>query len=268
MLRKVSFQVLVLALLLLTFFGTPFKAHAGGVCGGAYIVEAGDTPEIIAAMCGTSASAIYAANPGVSGALRAGQIITVPGANYLIPGVPIATATNTSSYPPAGYSNTYVVQTGDTFASIASRYGVSTYNLWTANQNIADINALYVGQVISVPAVFGQPTYQIWAAIVTTSSATPSPLSYGAVPVGTVNGTILLVNKSNGDVYVSLRGTTRDGNNIIREYPVNGTMEVKAPAGWYAYVAWVGGQKFEGQFNLPQEADHSITFYSNKVSVE
>jgi hypothetical protein len=45
-------------------------------------------------------------------------------------------------------------------------------------------------------------------------------------------------------------------------------MKVNVPAGWYIYVAWVGGQKFEGQFNLGGGSDHVISFYSNKIVVE
>jgi hypothetical protein len=97
---------------------------------------------------------------------------------------------------------------------------------------------------------------------------TSSPLSYGTVPPGTLYGKVQLSNKANGDVYVSLQGTTRDGVSVINEYPVDGTMSVKVPAGWYVYVAWVGGQKFEGQFNLGGGSEHAITFYSKKVVVQ
>jgi hypothetical protein len=94
----------------------------------------------------------------------------------------------------------------------------------------------------------------------------PVPLSYGTAPAGTKNGNVSLVNKSFGDVYISLQGTTRDGTHLIREYPVSGSMTVKVPAAWYVYVAWVGGVKYEGQFNLGQGGDHTITFYDKKVT--
>ena len=71
--HKFFTQVLVLVLILLAFFGTPLNAQAGGVCGGPYVVAAGDTLETIAAMCGTTVSAIYAANPGI-GAQRTGWL--------------------------------------------------------------------------------------------------------------------------------------------------------------------------------------------------
>ncbi|MDP1714117.1 MAG: LysM peptidoglycan-binding domain-containing protein [Anaerolineales bacterium] len=245
-------QVSVLVLFLLAFLVTPLSVQAGGVCGGTYVVEQGETVETIAAKCGTKVSAIYAANPGISGSLYTGQVLTVPGSNY-------NNQSNNEIY--SSNNGTYIVQYGDTFSVIASRFGVSMYDLWIANPYIWDINVLYAGQVIHVPG-------SSWVAIVPTPAKTPIPLSYGTVPKGTPYGAIKLSNKANADVYVSLQGTTRDGIQVINEYPVSKTLNVEVPAGWYVYVAWVGGQKFVGQFNLGGDSDHSITFYSNKVTVD
>ena len=274
--HKAFAQVSVLVLFLLASFAVPVSVQAGGVCGGTYIVEQGQTLDTIAAMCGTTVSAIYAANPGISGSLYAGQVLTVPGSNYIISSTPIPSTNIPSSsynyynnyynyygYAPVSYNGTYIVQYGDTFSGIASRFGVSIYDLWAANPYIWDINLLYAGQVIYLPA-------SSWTVIAPTPTPTesPVPLSYGTVPLGTPYGKIRLSNQANGDVYVSLQGTTRDGLDVINEYPVSGTMDVNVPAGWYVYVAWVGGQKFTGQFNLGGGENHSIMFYSNRVVVE
>jgi hypothetical protein len=67
---------------------------------------------------------------------------------------------------------------------------------------------------------------------------------------------------------VSLQGTMDDGSAVIKEYPVDrGSMTVRVPVGQYIYVAWVGGRKFDGQFNLNEDWNRTITFYSNKVVV-
>jgi LysM repeat protein len=269
--RKVFTQVSVLILFLLAFLGTPASVQAGGVCGGTYIVQPGDTLGGIASYCGTTIPAIYAANPGISAYLYAGQVLVIPGGDYC-------------NCPPVHYTNTYIVQYGDTFSEIASRFGVSTYDLWAANPYIWDINLLYAGQVLYVPAsswvvpapIWPQPaptqpvTDSSWFKIVDTSTETetPPPLSYGTAPSGTPKGKVGLIKKTRADVYISLQGTTRDGSSVINEYPVSGTMNVKVPVGWYTYVAWVGGQKHSGQFNLGGSSDRSITFYSNKVVVE
>ena len=246
--RKPLAQVFVLILILIALLAVPGNARAGGVCGGTYVVEWGDTLDKIAAMCGTTVSAIYAANPGISGYLYAGQILVIPGSDYC-------------NCPPVSYKGTYIVQYGDTFSGIALLYRVSIKDLWAANPQIWNINYLYAGQVINIPG-------SSWFSIVPTRTETPVSLSYGSVPAGTPYGKIKLSNKAKTEVYVSLQGTTRDGFHVINEYPVGGTMEVKVPAGWYIYVAWVGGRKFDGQFKLGGGSDHSITFYRDRIVVD
>jgi len=249
--HKIWIRNSVLALLLLAVFGIPTYARAGGVCGGTYIVEAGETLAVIAAKCGTTTSAISAANVGLGAVLSTGQAITVPGNNY---------AASAGSY-----NGTHTIQVGDTFSIIANRYGVSMYDLWTANPEIADINTLTVGKTIRVPATSGQAVVSAVTYPIAIAPAQAAPaLSYGVFSPGAAHGTITLVNKSRDDIYVSLHGTTREGASVIREYSISGTMEVKMPVGWYTYVAWVGGQKIEGSLNLPNEADRTVTFYNKK----
>ena len=265
---KVFAQISILALLLLAFFGTPLGAQAGGVCGGIYVVDAGDTLNSIAARCGTSVSAITTANPGVADPLHSGQTLNLAGSsssgNSVTSSIVSGDTNNYNTYnnynstsSTVNYSNgTYIVQYGDSFSAIASRYGLSVNQLWAANPQIWNINYLYAGQLIYLPGYSAA------------SMATSVPLSYGTVPAGTPYASVRLVNKSSGDAYISLQGTTRDGNHVINEYPVTGSMKVKVPAGWYVYVAWVGGQKYEGQFQIGKDSDHTISFYNNKIGVE
>lgn len=278
MLRKVFLQVLVLISILLATLAVSGNAQAGGYCGSTYVVQWGDTLDEVAAICGTTVSALYAANPGISGYLYAGQVLVIPSDNY---------CNCPSGYyydcncPPGNYTGTYIVQYGDTFSMIASRYGISAYELWALNPQIWNINYVYAGQVLYVPAGAGQPVYypqttgQVvyppaspWFAIVPTPAEELVPLSYGTVPEGTPYGKIKLSNMAYDQIYVSLQGTTRDGSHVINEYPVDGKMSVRVPAGWYVYVAWVGGHKFKGQFNLSGGGDRTLTFYSDKVVVE
>lgn len=275
--NKTVSQISVLMMILVAFFAVPSHAQAGGVCGGTFTVEQGETLEKIAAMCGTTVSAITAANPGISGALSVGQVITVPGVNYVAPNTPVpSTGTpgttvinnyyttnnyynNASSSSTSSSSNgTYIVQRGDTFSSIASRFGFSVSALWAANPGIQNINLLYVGQTIYLPGISIEP--------VPTQELIPR--SWGIAPRGTAYADVKLSNKSKAQAYISLQGTTKDGTDVIREYPVDGTFEVSVPAGWYIYVAWVGGKKMEGQFNLVGNANISITLYKDKVVVD
>ena len=96
----------------------------------------------------------------------------------------------------------------------------------------------------------------------------PTPLSYGKVSPGSPMANVELSNKANGNVYVSLQGTARDGTNVNCEYPVSGTFSVTVPAGYYNYVAWVGGREFSGAINLPGKSSHSLTFHSNEVDAQ
>ncbi len=273
--RKVFTQVSVLALLLLALLAIPAVAQAGGVCGGKYVVDAGDTLSSIAARCGTSVSAVTGANPGVVDPLRAGQTLTLPGSGSSGSSATSSIVSSDTSYnattynatytaaPAVTYSNgTYIVQSGDTFSAIASRYGLSINQLWAANPQIWNINYVYAGQVIYIPTTAsGQTSYS--------STTAQVPLSYGNVPAGTAYSAVRLVNKSQSkEIYVSLQGTTNDGINVIYEYPVNSFLKVKVPIGSYTYVAWANEQQFVGYFNLGKDKDRTLTFYNDKSTVE
>ncbi len=241
-------KVSILVLLALALLAFPAQTQAGGYCGRYYTVQWGDTLGGIATLCGTTVSAIYAANPGLSGYLYAGQIIVIPdGGCYY-------------NCPPPPTTRSYTVMWGDTFASIAQKFGVSVSALWSANPQIPNINYIYAGQVIYVP---GAPPI-----VIVPVATDPPPLSYGTVPAGSDFGKVYLSNRAKADVYVSLQGTATDGTRIIREYPVSGNSNAKIPAGWYLYVAWVGGEKFEGTFRLAAGDQVTITFYKGKVMVQ
>lgn len=279
---KTFFQAFSLILILGVSIAVPMNASAGGVCGGTYIADPGDTVEKIAAICGTSAAAIYAANPGITSALKTGQALIVPGntpgSSTALPNstaLPLPTHTPTPVvvyYPPApvyvppvSYTGYYTVQFGDTFSAIASRFGIGVYNLWAANSYIWDINRIYVGQVLYIPGSSYYPGYP-GNVPPTAPTKDPVPLSYGEATGA--QGTVTLSNKANADVYVSLQGTTNDGTNVIREYPVDGKISARIPAAWYTYVAWVGGVKFVGGFHLGGGSEQTITFYKNEVVVD
>ena len=246
-------QLILIMIILLASFASAGDAQAWSSCGSSYVVQWGDTLGAIATRCGTTVSALYAANPWTTGYLYAGQVLVIPGGDY-------------GNRPQDGYSGTYTVQRGDTFSKIAQRYGVSVNSLWAANPYIWDINRIYPGQVLNVP--YTSSPSSDWFNIVSTSDEELVPRSYGSVPPKTQTGNVKLINSANADVYISLQGTTNDGADIIREYPVDGSMSAKVPAGWYIYVAWVGGNRFDGQFKLRGDSNQTIIFYSNKVVLQ
>lgn len=289
MFRKPLMLTILIVLAMLAAL-IPLQVRAGGVCGGAYTIEQGDTVEKLAAMCGTTASAIFAANPGLKEPLTVGQTITIPGPNFgvtvtvtVTPTVTLTPAPTTPTpvvtivnnyytynyynsygyYPAATYSGTYIVQPGDTFAAIAYSFGLTIQDLMAANPYVTNIDLLYVGQTLYIPANY-------WAGgPVPISVEEPVALSYpGDIPAGAPEGLVRMVNKANGDVYVSLRTSRADGTSAVNEFPVNGTISAGIPVGWIDYVAYVGGIKFTGGFKLREEAEITITFNRSKVVID
>jgi LysM repeat protein len=295
--HKLFNRISVFVLLAMLAALIPLQVRAGGVCGGAYIIEKGDTVDKLAVMCGSSASAIFAANPGLKEPLTVGQTITIPGVNFGVTVTPTLTTTLTPTpatpvpatptpvvtivnnyytynyynyynsygyYPATTYSGTYIVQPGDTFAGIAYSFGLTINDLMAANPYITDINTIYVGQSLYIPANY-------WEVGVAPIAAEESvALSYNSeIPKGHPSGTVRLIKKADEDVYISLRTTVhKDGSTAVNEYPVKGTMYVNIPAGWIDYVAYVGGIKFTGGFQLREDAEVTLTFNRSKVVVD
>lgn len=101
----------------------------------------------------------------------------------------------------------------------------------------------------------------------TATLGTPQPLLYGTLPPNLAYGTIHLFNKSQVDVYISMRCVTKDGYVTILEYPVNKNFKISAPAGKYTYVAWVGGRQFDGAFSMDKDGFITITFFKNRIAI-
>lgn len=103
-------------------------------------------------------------------------------------------------------------------------------------------------------------------------SATPSQTAHpqfsGTLPPNLPFGTITLVNKAKVDIYISLRCVTKEGYITILEYPVKSSVEAKAPAGKYTYVAWVGGRQFIGAFSLSKDQDLVINIFKDRIGIK
>jgi hypothetical protein len=77
-----------------------------------------------------------------------------------------------------------------------------------------------------------------------------------------------LINKAKTEAYISLHVDLPQGGNTVIEYPVQGTIKIDAPVGFYSYVAWVGGNKMVGNFRLRHDDDLSIVLYKDKVVIK
>jgi LysM repeat protein len=147
MMFKKTFSILVLLALLLAVFAVTGSASAWSGCGTYYTVQWGDTLASVAYRCGTTMDAIRQANPSIRYWLYAGQTIVIPGnpGSYQPPYQPHP------QYPSYHGGRTYIVQWGDTLRIIASRYGVSVYDILAVNPQIWNPNWIYYGQVINLP---------------------------------------------------------------------------------------------------------------------
>jgi hypothetical protein len=102
-----------------------------------------------------------------------------------------------------------------------------------------------------------------------TTSSTPSMLTYGTLPPQAHPfSQVTLINRSRAQAYISLQVTTESFGPTIIEHFVQGTVEVRAPVGYYLYVAWVGGNKMVGNFRLTKDDDLSITLYKDSVVIK
>lgn len=96
-----------------------------------------------------------------------GQQITIPN-----PGMPLPTATPIPPGLPRGTKINYVVQSGDSLAIIASKFN-STVEAIIEENDLADPNAIYVGQLLVVPANLVTPTATFPPTSTPAASSTP-----------------------------------------------------------------------------------------------
>lgn len=102
-----------------------------------------------------------------------------------------------------------------------------------------------------------------------TTTSTPSHLTYGTLPPeNRPFSEVTLFNRSHVEAYISLQVSTRDYGSTIIEYYVDRMVRIRAPVGYYLYVAWVGGNKMVGNFRLTENDDLSIFLYKNRVVIQ
>jgi hypothetical protein len=113
------------------------------------------------------------------------------------------------------------------------------------------------GSLTTTPAPVGQVT-ATWTLAVRT---------YGTLPPLVPSAHIILINKAKAEAYISLH-VDLDGSNTVIEYPVTGTITIRAPLGFYRYVAWVGGREMVGEFRLHDGDDLTITLYKDRIEIK
>ena len=117
----------------------------------AHTVLDGETLSYLAVRYGVSVPEISAANGLAGDVIYVGQVLTIP--NQTVGSDPAGV--QTSDLP------TYVVEEGDSFASVATEYGIPPETLQAANPQISDPNTVQVGTVLYLPLGAGEFHYVV-----------------------------------------------------------------------------------------------------------
>jgi LysM repeat protein len=156
--------------------------------GAAYTVSAGDTLSGIASRHGTTVAALAEAN-GITNP----NLIFV-GQQLVLPGDTPAEAAAPGPVKTGNPAETYVVQAGDTLASIAGKFGISVADLAKAN-GISDPNRVYGGTLLRIgteppppPGVAGGSTGEHVVAAGQTLSGIASHYGIGVSELASTNG--------------------------------------------------------------------------------
>jgi lysozyme len=107
-----------------------------------YIIMRGDTLKSLASFFNTTMDELLLLNPGITNPnlIFEGQRLNFP----VVGSVP--------TLPPTTGSQVYTVQRGDTMKNIAARLGISLDALVKANPQVVNINLIFIGQRLNVPA--------------------------------------------------------------------------------------------------------------------
>lgn len=133
--KRFLIAIFVVVLLAGTIGASTVSAQT--TCGATYTVQKGDYLVAIARKCGTTASAILAANP------------TIKNWNIIFPGQVLKMPAATQPSVVAG--SVYIVKPGDTLSGIAALFKVSLSAVLKANPTITDANKIEKGLQIKLP---------------------------------------------------------------------------------------------------------------------
>ncbi|HLF25678.1 MAG TPA: LysM peptidoglycan-binding domain-containing protein [Anaerolineae bacterium] len=149
-----------------------------------HVVSAGEDLAAIAAQYQIDAALLQAYNCLIEPVIEPGQVIFVPPPPTATPTIqPVFTPIPTVCGPRLGWT-IYIVQRGDTLASIARATGATVFELMLAN--CLDTDRIYAGQRLFVPRLpFPTPTRTPFPSPTPLPSLTPSPTDTAIAPTPT-----------------------------------------------------------------------------------
>jgi hypothetical protein len=185
----------------------------------------------------------------VAGTVQAGAQTSVAQTLTALPTITVAPVTDTATPP--------IAVPTDTATSVPS-----TATL-VPNLTTTPVTATVVPAITSTATLASAP-----GTVTITSIPTLTIRTYGTLPPAVPYADVILVNKAKAEAYISLQVTTVQGGPTIIEYPVEGTVKIQAPTGFYLYVAWVGGRKMVGEFRLRGNDELTITLFKDRVEIK
>ena len=163
---------------------TPAGDFATAAAPATYRVAAGDTVSSIAGRYGLSTASVLALNGlGWKSTIFPGQTLKlVAGASAA---TPVAAAPTPAA--PSVSSGRYTIVKGDTISRIASRLGVSTQSILSAN-GLSATSIIYPGQTLAIPGASSTP---VAAAPVAATPAAPAPVKATPAPVASAGSYVI-----------------------------------------------------------------------------
>lgn len=168
------------------------------------------------------------------------------------------TAQPTVTFTSAPVTNTAVIPVASP-TLVPSDTPVASFTPVTDLTTTPATATLAQGNVTSTPTLAAGQVTAIWTLAVR---------KYGTQPPLVPFSHITLINKAKAEAYISLHVDLPEGGNSVIEYPVEGTIKIEAPVGFYSYVAWVGGNKMVGNFRLRHDDDLTIILYKDQVTIK
>jgi LysM repeat protein len=163
---------------------TPAGELATAAAPATYRVAAGDTVSSIAGRYGLSTASVLALNGlGWKSTIFPGQTLK------LVAGASAATPVAAAPAPaaPSASSGRYTIVKGDTISRIASRLGVSTQSILSAN-GLSATSIIYPGQTLAIPGASSTP---VAAAPVAATPAAPAPVKATPAPVASAGSYVI-----------------------------------------------------------------------------
>lgn len=164
-------------------------------------------------------------------------------------------------------TSTTVLSTETNVTDVSTATEVSDASTSTPAPNLTTTPATATSGAVDNTAITPTATLASTSGVITLTP-TLGVLTYGTLPPAVPSSQVTLVNKSRVQAYISLQLYNTAAQGAILEYPVHGTVKIRAPIGNYVYVVWVGGRQLVGTLKIIRGEDLIIMIYKDKITIQ